>query len=66
MVRFAHTVRGGNIGFHTIPTYADGRPMQTEAELGQYRSSGCVRQSEADAHTMWDWAQLGTVVVVLP
>ena len=66
MVRFAWGAGGGNIGFHTIPTFADGRPLQTEAELGRYRSAGCVRQGEADARIMWDWAQLGTTVEVLP
>jgi hypothetical protein len=66
MVRFAHSASGGNIGFHTIPTYADGRPLQSDDELGEFRSSGCVRQSEADARYLWDWADLGTTVVVVP
>jgi lipoprotein-anchoring transpeptidase ErfK/SrfK len=69
MVRFAHTVRGGNIGFHEIPTKCDQNgchKMQTEEELGMSLSGGCVRQSTPDAIWMWEWAQLGTKVVVLP
>jgi lipoprotein-anchoring transpeptidase ErfK/SrfK len=67
MVRFAHGCRGGNIGFHEIPTDSrTGNKMQTVAQLGQPLSGGCVRQSVPDAVWMWDWAQLGTKVVVLP
>ncbi len=64
MVRFAWGARGGNIGFHEIP-YQYGRPVQTVAQLGQPLSGGCVRQSKPDAIWMWNWAQLGTKVVVL-
>jgi lipoprotein-anchoring transpeptidase ErfK/SrfK len=70
MVRFAHTPRGGNVGFHEIPTQCDGRgscwKMQTEAQLGTPLSGGCVRQSTPDAIWMWNWAGIGTKVVVLP
>lgn len=69
MVRFAWTPRGGNIGFHEIPTKCTSSgcsKMQTEEQLGQSLSGGCVRQTTADAIWMWEWAQLGTKVVVLP
>ena len=65
MVRFAKGARGGNIGFHEIP-FQYGRPVQSEAQLGQALSGGCVRQARADAIWMWNWAQLGTVVIVTP
>jgi peptidoglycan hydrolase-like protein with peptidoglycan-binding domain len=64
MVRFAHGPEGGNIGFHEIPTRF-GVPLQSESQLGQPLSGGCVRQSTADALWMWNWAHLGTKVVVL-
>ncbi len=64
MVRFAHGPNGGNIGFHEIPTKR-GRPLQGERQLGQPLSGGCVRQSHADAVWMWNWAGIGTKVVVL-
>ncbi len=65
MVRFAKGGRGGNIGFHEIP-FQYGRPVQTIAQLGQPLSGGCVRQAKPDAIWMWNWAGLGTKVVVLP
>jgi lipoprotein-anchoring transpeptidase ErfK/SrfK len=65
MVRFAKGDRDGNIGFHDIP-YQYGRPVQTIDQLGQALSGGCVRQATEDAIWMWNWAQIGTVVVVTP
>jgi hypothetical protein len=64
MVRFAHK-GSNNIGFHEIPR-RNGVPLQTNDQLGLALSGGCVRQSTEDAIIMWDWAQLGTVVVVVP
>jgi|SRR5215217_5797016 hypothetical protein len=64
MVRFAKGPGGGNIGFHEIPTKR-GRPLQSAAQLGQPLSGGCVRQSHADALWVWNWAGVGTKVVVL-
>ena len=65
MVRFAHG-RSLAIGFHSIPTRAGGRPLQTLAQLGTHRSAGCVRQSEDKAEALYHWAGIGTTVVVLP
>ena len=65
MVRFARG-RSLAIGFHAIPTYSDGRPLQTETELGQFRSSGCVRQRADKAQRLYDWAPIGTPVIVTP
>lgn len=65
MVRFATGGNGGNIGFHDIP-YQYGNPVQSIAQLGQALSGGCVRQAPDDAIWMWNWADIGTVVVVTP
>jgi lipoprotein-anchoring transpeptidase ErfK/SrfK len=65
MVRFYRTPRGNNIGFHEIPRGPGGR-LQTDAQLGQALSSGCVRQSTPDAIYLWNWAPVGTRVVVTP
>jgi lipoprotein-anchoring transpeptidase ErfK/SrfK len=65
MVRFAHSRRGDNIGFHEIPK-RDGVPMQTSDQLGEPLSGGCVRQDTEDAIVTWNWAQIGTVVWVVP
>ena len=63
MVRFAHG-RTLAIGFHSIPT-SGGRPLQSEAQLGTYRSHGCVRQRISDATFLYNWAPLGTAVHVV-
>jgi lipoprotein-anchoring transpeptidase ErfK/SrfK len=64
MVRFAKGRNGDNIGFHEIPTKR-GRALQSTAQLGQPLSAGCVRQAPADALWIWNWAGIGTKVVVL-
>lgn len=64
MTRFARGRRLA-IGFHSIPVDRRGRPIQTEAQLGTFRSAGCVRQSLQDAARLWEWAPIGTTVVVV-
>lgn len=63
MVRFAHG-KNAAIGFHDIP-FDQGELMQTKAELGTPRSSGCVRQWRPDAKALWEFAPVGTTVVVV-
>ena len=65
MIRFTHGCNGGNIGFHEIPKKY-GVPLQSIWQLGTPLSSGCVRQGPDDARWMWNWAWVGTKVVVLP
>jgi hypothetical protein len=56
----------GNIGFHGIPRHvADGSRYEKDSELGTRLSGGCQRQADLDADFMWDFAQIGTKVVVL-
>lgn len=62
-VRFTQGPSGAAIGFHTIPT-KDGDPLQTKAQLGTPQSHGCIRQRTADAIALWDFAPIGTKVVV--
>jgi lipoprotein-anchoring transpeptidase ErfK/SrfK len=62
-VRFAHG-RNAAIGFHSIPT-KNGVPLQTVAQLGTPQSHGCIRQKLSDAVRMWDFAPVGTDVVVV-
>jgi len=64
MVRYYTTPRGNNIGFHEIPSNSSG-PIMSEWELGQPRSAGCTRQARLDAIFLWDWAPVGTNVVVV-
>lgn len=65
-VRFTKGPTGAAIGFHDIPMLNSGEPIQTEAELGQPLSHGCIRQATEDAQTLWDFAPIGTTVVVTP
>jgi len=65
MVRFARASSGIPIGFHDLPRYSNGKPMQTPDQLGTYRSGGCVRQSRPNAERLYEWAPIGTTVVVL-
>ena len=65
MVRFT---RGdnANIGFHDIPVRAaTGRAVQSLARLGTPLSDGCIRQRERDARALWEFAPVGTPVVVI-
>ncbi len=69
MVRFVRPYTWGNrlaYGFHSIPRYPNGEPMQSEEELGQYRSGGCVRQADEKARALYEWAPIGTTVIALP
>lgn len=64
MVRFAHGDRAA-IGFHDIPVDASGAEVQTLEQLGEPLSAGCIRQSLEDAIALWDFAPVGTTVVVV-
>ncbi|MDP9463787.1 MAG: L,D-transpeptidase family protein [Actinomycetota bacterium] len=56
----------GNIGFHGIPRHvSDGSRYMKDSELGNRLSGGCQRQADLDAAFMWDFAQVGTTVVVI-
>ncbi|CAM3483482.1 L,D-transpeptidase [Nocardioides dubius] len=62
-VRFAQGPNAA-IGFHDIPL-DDGKRVQTPAQLGTPLSHGCVRQRTTDALALWEFAPLGTSVVVV-
>jgi hypothetical protein len=62
-VRFA-TGRNAPIGFHTVPLDHGGRLEQTREALGTPQSAGCVRQWLDDAVALWEFAPIGTNVVV--
>lgn len=54
------------IGFHDIPRdLATGKLIQTVDQLGMALSDGCVRQRHQDAAALWDFAPVGTPVIVL-
>jgi hypothetical protein len=65
MQYFVRFTRGENaaIGFHSIPT-KNGEPLQATQQLGTPQSHGCIRQAMVDARKLWDFAPVGTKVVV--
>jgi hypothetical protein len=65
MSRFYQASSGKWIGFHGIPLRPDGTPIQTDAELGQPLSHGCVRMNQQDVKVVWAFTPVGTKVVVV-
>ena len=63
MVRFT---QGDNaaIGFHDIPVL-DHTLVQGRDDLGTPQSHGCIRQWRPDAKALWNFAPVGTPVVVV-
>jgi hypothetical protein len=64
MVRFDHG-DSSPIGFHAIPVDSEGRPVQTNRQLGTPLSAGCIRQADADARALWRFAPIGTDVWIV-
>ena len=64
---FVQFTRGRNapIGFHDIPISNGGKLLQTTSQLGTPLSSGCIRQNRPDAIRLWNFAPVGTKVVVV-
>lgn len=58
--------RSTDIGFHGIPLYGSGRPIQSDAQLGQALSHGCVRVAQDKALAIWLFTEVGSTVVVVP
>lgn len=67
MEYFVRFTSGKNapIGFHDIPVSNGGSLLQNLHQLGTPLSSGCVRQARPDAIRLWEFAPVGTKVVVL-
>jgi lipoprotein-anchoring transpeptidase ErfK/SrfK len=63
-VRFTQGPTGAAIGFHSIPTH-DGAPLEKRSQLGTPQSHGCIRQDLPDAIALWNFAPVGTKVVVV-
>lgn len=55
-----------DIGFHGIPLRPDGSQIESDTQLGQPLSSGCVREHQWAAKLLYDWTPEGTTVVVTP
>jgi lipoprotein-anchoring transpeptidase ErfK/SrfK len=77
--RYARTFRGGGtleyfvrftmgrrapIGFHSVTMLNNGRLVYTRADLGTPHTPGCVEAWRNDARALWNFAPVGTPVVV--
>ena len=57
-------VAHGIVDIHGIPLDQNMQPIEPDSLLGTPESHGCVRMNQDAAHFVFDWAPLGTVVVV--
>lgn len=62
-VRFTQG-RNAPIGFHSVTADKAGRLVYAREQLGTARTPGCVEQWRADAYALWEFAPVGTKVVV--
>jgi lipoprotein-anchoring transpeptidase ErfK/SrfK len=63
-LRFARSDRGTPIDIHGIPLRPDGSAIEPDSLLGTPQSHGCIRMNQSDAQLVWNWAEVGTTVVV--
>ena len=63
-LRFAISSSGNPIDIHGIPLRPDGSPIEPDSLLGTPQSHGCIRMKQSDAEFVWNWAEVGTTVVV--
>ena len=68
MVRFTYGPDTQSpIGFHSIPRYYDGSRMHPVSSLGlPIATGGCIRMSDKAAKAVYDFMDVGDLVVVLP
>jgi len=68
MVRFTYGPDTQSpIGFHSIPRYYDGSRMHPVSSLGlPIATGGCIRMSDEAAKAVYDFMDVGDLVVVLP
>jgi hypothetical protein len=77
--RYARTYRGGGtleyfvkftqgrtaaIGFHAVTRRTNGTLVYAREDLGTARTPGCVELWRSDARSLWEFAPVGTRVVV--
>lgn len=53
-------------GFHAVPTVRDTGVTMWDGYLGQRVSYGCIILSMEDAETLYNWAEMGTPVSIVP
>ncbi|MDX1523581.1 MAG: L,D-transpeptidase, partial [Anaerolineae bacterium] len=53
-------------GIHSLPTVRHTGQTLWDGYLGQRVSYGCVILGEDDASTLYNWADVGTKVIIVP
>ncbi|MBI4434113.1 L,D-transpeptidase family protein [Candidatus Uhrbacteria bacterium] len=53
----------GRFGIHELPEWPNGR-KEGEGHLGRPVSGGCVRVGRVEAKKLYDWADIGTEIVI--
>lgn len=56
--------RKAAIGFHSVTVNRQGQLVHARSDLGTPSTPGCVELWRADAEVLWDFAPVGTPVVV--
>lgn len=56
--------RGQALGFHDIPATGDGRLVESRSDLGTFGSVSGISQWVTDAQALWNFARVGTPVVI--
>jgi L,D-transpeptidase catalytic domain len=64
-LKFDPLPSGGVVNIHGIPLNRAMQPIEPDFLLGTPESHGCVRLSQVNAEFVYNWAPLGTTVVVL-
>ncbi|MCX7779049.1 MAG: L,D-transpeptidase [Patescibacteria group bacterium] len=57
------SMKNGLFGIHELPEWSDGR-KEGENHLGQRVSHGCIRLGVGPAKKIYDWADVGTKVII--
>jgi ribosomal protein L24E len=63
-LKFAAMPDGAAVDIHGIPLTLGGVPIEPDVLLGTPESHGCVRLSQVNAQFVFNWASVGTTVVV--
>ncbi len=64
-LKFDPLPSGGVVNIHGIPLNQQMQPIEPDFLLGTPESHGCLRLSQVNAEFVYNWAPLGTTVVVM-
>ncbi|MBU4332209.1 L,D-transpeptidase [Patescibacteria group bacterium] len=62
-MEYYQSPKGWNLGFHELPIWPNGA-REGENSLGQKVSGGCIRLGIGPAEELYNWAEIGTPVII--